>query len=409
MQYKICQWLQLNKKKLWYMMCFLLLGLIDQRRGSARGDIQMLFTNGTGIVLALMVVPTLDLSKLKQKVYIRWTPICLVLIIAACVMGMKSQQYMAPWIAKVLNPAIWSYLFIYIFRERKELDIKGRIGKPFMLCAMLILLCMRENGVFLWYFMMLGGFFLIGIGKKDWSDFFQGMVNAFIVWFFVQQTIAFAFRPYDYVRYRGMYSGETQNGLFYMLVYCAFLVKWVWAREKRRHFLLRAFYFVMGAGCISFILFTGGRSPVLGAGIATLAILIWKDIVDRKSFYKFCGHGIALCLCVMLTFPMVYGCIRYLPTILHHPIWYDGEYVEGKSVCSIDPYNSYKYVTFEKVMEKNVGRILELLGVGKVHAAELGEPGSSDENRYETKGTFDTRIGMWSFYIEEIEFIRAQA
>ena len=38
--------------KLWYMICFMFFGLIDQRRGSAVGEIQMIFTNLTVIVVA---------------------------------------------------------------------------------------------------------------------------------------------------------------------------------------------------------------------------------------------------------------------------------------------------------------------------------------------------------------------
>ena len=45
--------------KLWYMICFMFFGLIDQRRGSAVGEIQMIFSNLTGIVVALLLLPSL--------------------------------------------------------------------------------------------------------------------------------------------------------------------------------------------------------------------------------------------------------------------------------------------------------------------------------------------------------------
>ena len=68
-----------QKQKLWYMICFMFLGLIDQRRGSAVGEIQMIFSNLTGIVVALLLLPSLELTKFREKIYIIWLPICIVL------------------------------------------------------------------------------------------------------------------------------------------------------------------------------------------------------------------------------------------------------------------------------------------------------------------------------------------
>ena len=64
-----------DRYKLWYMMCFMLLGLIDQRRGSAIGEIQMLFSNLTGIVMAMLLLPSLNYHKFKGKIYLFWTPV----------------------------------------------------------------------------------------------------------------------------------------------------------------------------------------------------------------------------------------------------------------------------------------------------------------------------------------------
>ena len=44
--------------RIWYMVCFLALGIIDQRRGSAAGAVQMTAANMVGIVLAAMLVPS---------------------------------------------------------------------------------------------------------------------------------------------------------------------------------------------------------------------------------------------------------------------------------------------------------------------------------------------------------------
>ena len=69
-----------------------------------------------------------------------------------------------------------------------------------------------------WYLVMYGGFYLIGVRGDDRRDFFHGLLNAIVLWFFAQQILAFGFRPYDYLRYKGMYVWETFNGLFYLIV-----------------------------------------------------------------------------------------------------------------------------------------------------------------------------------------------
>ena len=60
---------RMTKEKLykwWYALCFVFLGIIDQRRGSALGTTQMTFTNLTGVVMVLLLL-RLNLKKKKQS------------------------------------------------------------------------------------------------------------------------------------------------------------------------------------------------------------------------------------------------------------------------------------------------------------------------------------------------------
>lgn len=424
-----------NKYKVWYTICFLLLGVIDQRRGSAVGEVQMFFANLTGVVMALMVLPSLNGRILKDKVYRYWTPVCLILSIVACGSGKKAWGYKQPWVAGVLSVAMWSYLVIYIIREWNGLSVRSRIRKPFFWCVLVMLVLMQisaHGGILpLWYMLIFGGFYLIGISEEKRVFFWDGMLNGIIIWFFIQQTMAFAFRPYDYVRYKGLYAGETQNGLFYMIVYCAFLIKWIWEKEKKGKRWITGFYFFFAAVSISFMVFTGGRSAILGMAVATLVLITVYDIIQKKSFYRWFFHGVALVLCMVITFPIVYCGIRYLPTVLHHPIWYEGEYREGGSICSFDTWDSPKYISFEEAIDNNVGRILDAVGIDyhkllerlqssisgmKVYAAELSEgtelgiaepeiiePGSTPQNPFMLEGididsAFGARKVIYTYY-----------
>lgn len=397
----IKEYIRNNWKKIWYMLCFLALGIIDQRRGSARGNIQMAAANCIGIVLAAIVVPSLKWEGFRHRSYLFWTVISVVFGTAAGIWGYQNWSYQEQWITGVLNVVVWGYLVIYILREWKQWKVSVRLKQPFFWCVGVMLLLMffsaHEGLTPVWMLLIFGGFYLIGISCENREDFFQGMLNGIILWFFVQQIVAYGFRPYDYVRYRGLYSGETQNGIFYMIVYCAFLCKWIWAKDYGKHRISVWIYFFLSAGSISFLLMTGGRSSLMGAAMATLAVYTIRDIVWKKSFYRWLLHVALLGLCVVITFPLVYGTIRYLPAIMHHPVWFEGEYIEGSSVNSLDPWDSEKYISFEEAVDMNIGRILSLLGIDitewkdnkissslimRVKAAEMSEPGSSPENPF---------------------------
>lgn len=429
----------MTKEKLykwWYALCFVFLGIIDQRRGSALGTIQMTFANLTGVVMALLLLPSIRLEKEKAKPYLLWTPVCAILAIIACIIGNSYWQYKGQWSTAVLNIAVWSYLIIYVYQEKNYTELFARIKQPVFwctcLCLVLMQLSVHEGIVPLWYLLIYGGFVVIGIPKERTEDFFDGMMTGIILWFFGQQIIAFGFRPYDYVRYKGLYSGETQNGMHYMIVFCAFLLKWICSREKNEKWFIRFFYFLMSAVMISFTVFTGGKAPVLGITAVTAFVILGYNIFKRKTFYGVFLHSVTLVVCVVLTFPVCYLSIRYLPTILHHPIWYEGEYVEGDSVCSFDPWNSTKYISFEDVVYNDVNRLLESIGIGPdkwivqfqqlmqalpVHAEEMDRQkiaengaGSSSDNPFNIEelhgltSSTDARKVIYTYYWNHLNF-----
>lgn len=82
---------------------------------------------------------------------------------------------------------------------------------------------------------------------------------------------------------------------------------------------------------------------------------VWKE-----HFLKILGKGILLVACALIAFPLVFGSVRWLPTILHHPIWYEGEWSESK-VHSFDPADSWKYVSMEEFLDAALGRFLQVL------------------------------------------------
>lgn len=386
----------------WYALCFLLLGLIDQRRGSADGTVQMIFANLTGAVMAMLLLPSIRREFWRTKHVRIWSVVCIPLLIGGCIAGKKVWQYPGQWYTAVLNVVLFGYTLLYAVWNREAIKKESRLHKGcfFMVTGMLLLmqLSVHKDVWPIWFLGMFGGFYLIGMAKEKEEEFIEGMLTGIIAWFFIQQTIAFGFRPYDYVRYRGLYSGETQSGLFYMIVFCAFTGMWLLLKKRNARLVFRILCFLLSAGSVSFQLLTGGRSSFLGIIAAAVVAYMAYDIVMSRSFRHWILQGLLLGLCALVLFPVVYGCVRYLPTILHHPVWFQGEYNEDASVRSFDPWNSERYVSFEEVLNSDIGRLLGIFGITfqmeegqlqfalpmmlTVHAAEIGEPGDSPENPF---------------------------
>lgn len=419
-----------KKHILWYALCFALLGLIDQRRGSAVGTLQMFYANLTGIVVGMLLMPSMKREFGHTKFFRIWTSICIPGVIFGCIAGGKFWRYPGQWYTAVINVAVIGYLILYIVWNRKNNEAQNRLNRGcfFVVMSMLIMMQLSVHEVLwpIWFACLFGSFYLIGIPKEKEVLFIKGMLLGIIIWFFVQQTIAFGFRPYDYVRYRGLYSGETQNGLFYMVVFCAFTGIWLLLKKRKAKLFLRILCFLFSAVSVGFQLLTGGRASLLGlVAAATLAYMMY-DIIICNSFKHWIVQEIILGICVVLLMPVVYGGVRYFPTVLHHPIWFEGEYNEETSVHSYDPWDSDRYISFDEVMGTNIVRILRIFGIelfrqdGTVsiktpmsvtaYAAVLGEPGSSPENPFCVEGmNFDNSVSsrkiIFYYYVTRLNIV----
>lgn len=418
-------WLKKNKYVIWYGLCFLLLGLIDQRRGSAAGTVQMIFSNLTGPVILLLLLPSMKREFFRWKGFWIWLGAALVLTPIASLAGLWYWPYFGQWCTAMVNVAVIALLVLYALKNRKALGIRQRLSLPLFFTALgalvLMLLSVHQSLWPLWFLCLFGCFYSIGIKEELRKSFFQGMLWGFMLWFFIQQSLAFGFRPYDFVRYRGLYSGETQNGLFYMMVFCAFLCYFMFLKEHRAPLWKRAVSFLLAAASVSFIFLTGGRSPLVGGAAAALVGLIAYDVIFRGSLKHWLVQGIGLGLCVLLLLPAAYGSVRFFPVILHHPVWFEGEYRPETSVHSYDPWNSWRYISFEEMLQNNVGRILQMFGIdlsteeGKLEvstaltlrARAAEDPGSSPEHPFFLEGTdMDSSISIrktiYAYYLSHL-------
>ena len=421
-----------NRYIIWYGLCALFLGIIDQRRGSAPGNVQMIFANLVGVAVFMLLLPSLKKDFFRCRVVRLWGCISTAALIVF-ILAIKSHvHYWGLWNTAALSGVCVATLIIYILWDKKEIFGEWKINRIgfgiIMLSLLLMLLSVNKT---IWpgfYLLLFGCFYLIGIPHELQDMFIEGLLGGLALWFVGQQCIAFGFRPYDYVRYRGLYLGETQSGLFYMTAFCAFTGLWLYARKKESKKRWQIFCFIMAAGCGSLLLLTGGKSSLFGAVVGAFAGYLLYDIVVCGSFKHWLLQGILTGLCMLLLFPAAYGCVRYLPTVLHHPVWFEGEYNDEKSVRSFDPWYSERYVSFDRAVNNTLGRFFKILGITmkiengelhlqtplsiKVDAEEYVEPGSSKEHPYleigeknERDGSIDpARVAIWKYFFRHLNW-----
>ncbi|MBR6380608.1 MAG: hypothetical protein IKS07_02890 [Lachnospiraceae bacterium] len=454
--------------RIWYVGCFAALCIIDQRRGSVTGSMQLVLPNLALLCVLLLAAPACRPSDFRHRIYGVWAILC----IGACYALSQSLrgEYLGMWISGSCVLLLAGALLIRGFRIRmnkmpkledilaeaeKAEHASGAKGdspspeKPFLyalpdrfrrdpavfLMILFLILCivLSKNNTF-WpaaYLLVFGAVLQARIPQEDRKILFQSLPEGILLGFFLLQGLAFVFRPYDEVRYSGMYANPNMNALFYVMVFGACLVKYaacgqVIRRESagesenpegrglsvKAARILRILCLVLAGALCGFILLTACRSAMVAAAAAAVvtAILDGMQGTTRGASEDAPGSvpgeaseraqssvpgakrprpalrillslaGLLAAACI--TFPAVYGAVRYLPPLFHHPIWFYAEYSEEK-VHSWDPWNSEKYTSMEEILRYNFGRLGGLIshaeGVGTEAVSPDGMPAIAPE------------------------------
>lgn len=197
----------------------------------------------------------------------------------------------------------------------------------------------------------------------------------------------------------------------YLIVYVMCLYKLHILELRKAHWGRKLFYLAGAGGMLSFQIFTMGRTAWIAS--AVLAVLYGICVVRKiwgKRWHKVLYRGVALALAVAVTFLPVFYTIRWLPTILHHPVWYEGEYSD-KKVHSFDPADSEKYVDLEEFLETLLGRIASTLKIfGKLDPFTLKAFAADDDVRviepldvsWTDDQGIEIRLGIYKAYLEDM-------
>lgn len=372
-----------SKRRLLYTLCFFLFCVIDQRikTGSGLDGVIETFRDLTGVGMAVLTMSHYrkeDFKKYKLP-YIIWSVLSVIGGMAAFFWGRDMRPFLNDWIVVIIDVVLYGYILIHTFinvvleKKYPKLNVKFAVVWVVMMVLMIV-----SRSTYIWpfcYLVMFACFYLTDYSKEEQVDMFQGMLDGIILGFFVLQGLCFVFRPYDVVRYQGMYHNPNLNALFYLEVLAAVFGKILYVTKQNANKWIKVYYW-LGAGVVlSFVFMSIGRTAWIVAFLLGL-VFLWalKKITMKKNFVK---NGIVLVLCACLTFPLCFGAARYLPPVFHHPIWFWGEWSDER-VHSWDEWDSEKYVDIDEFLEAALGRIAEgvesllehLPGAVKVEAAE---------------------------------------
>ena len=396
----------LKIKNIIYTLCFAFLCLIDQRikTGSGLDGVIESFRDMNYIIVAILVLSHYRLRDFKRYwfLYVGWLFFCIVGGGLFIWKGETIAFFPNHRVVLVADMFLWGITLIRtvvgIFVEKRSLIF---IRRPFAYVWLLIMvgMCILRSDIY-WpdvYLMAFGVYYLTDYSEEERQQLFQGMLNGVILGFFLMQGWCFVFRPYDVVRYTGVYSNSNLNALFYLMVLAALFTKLLYTykdpgmkwnpagtaeqngadrwREIGRTFLrvvVRIWYWLLAGAVLGFIVLTIGRIGYLVAVLLVLAVALMRWRTVERRWYLFLPSmlksGVMIMLCFCLMFPVVFEALRYLPPKFHHPVWFWGEWSEER-VHSWDPWNSEKYVEFEDLIEMidiRVGQILEKTEISHV-------------------------------------------
>ena len=355
-------------KSIFYTLIILFFCIVDQRRGSAPGQVQFVFVNLAGVAVCLLMFSAYKLKEFFRWPYWVWSIIFAVGGIAVTYIRGEAIIYRGQWYTALINVWLIGLLVIKmiskIFIEKYRPNFSKKALVLFL--GFMLLACFSRNDSLWtwWYLVLFTLLYLTDFSLEDRERLFNAIPNGIILGFFVIQGLAFVFRPYDVLRYPGLYANENMNALFYSLVYCAFLGKYClyYAKDKEIKFCrFRRITNLFFCGAMwSFVCFTMCRSAMLSMAVATACAGIYCLFKVKKHIFRNAlGMVVGLAFFAVVCTPITYCAVRYLPPVFHHPIWFGGEYSTDR-VHSWDPIDSQKYITWEQIADTVWERLKEL-------------------------------------------------
>lgn len=381
--------LSITKKEILYLFCFLGFNLIEWLKGTQPGNIWMVAENCTGFLVFVLILSAIPKEEWKKPLAAVLAGAGLIASIVVAILWYRLGKSFLLWkyITAVWN-VVWmawvgAIYFMQLRKKERKLKRPGPLGILWLGLTVLMLFSGSDLIWGVWYFGMFGLFFLTEYTKEDREALVKGMLNGTLIAAFLMQAFAWGFRPYDEVRYKGAYDNCNVQALYYLIVYGMLILKLHFGREERllvtrnisqaavnrgkssekRYRWIQLLWLICAGAVLSQIFLTQSRTAVLCVVLLTLiyGADVWMSAAGAGSRQnaaragRAVGSMAAIGVCTIVLFFPVYLADRWLPVILHHPIWFEGEWSEDK-VHSFDPADSDKYVSFHEIIQTATGR-----------------------------------------------------
>lgn len=390
-----------GRKKILYTACFLVFCLIDQRIKTTSGlqGWNESFRDLTGVTMAILILSHYRLSDYtKHRLpYLAWSLICVAGGAFFLVKGQPFVWFLNDRIVLTLGIFLFGIVilrtFWAVFSEGKKPKLNRGFAAVWLL--MMVFMTVSRSGR-LWpfaYLIIFSCFYLTDYTEAEREDLFQGMLNGIILGFFLMQGWCFVFRPYDRVRYVGVYNNSNLNALFYLVVLAAVLAKLLYVYRVECSRWIKIYYWLGTGTVLSFLFLTISRTGWVTAVVLVFTALLALGAMNKYNRYLIVliKNGLTVMLCFCITFPLVFGAVRLLPPAFHHPVWFYGEWNE-KKVHSWDKWDSEKFVNpdrFFRLVGKRFVPIAEALfgrtdsEAGDVQIAEQSEVSPLQQQLYD--------------------------
>ncbi len=347
----------MKMQKVLCTFCFAVLCFADWAKGSLNGRIQMTATNISGIVIAVVILCLCNQKKIDKKITCIWTVICFIFIPLGVFGTLRIIPYKGQVISAAINIWLYGYIIVRVLRDKHNTNNCKLYSKVVLGGWLLMLLFMQlsvnKNIWPLWFFIVFGSFYMIELNEKI---LLPSIFNGIIVGFFALQGAALLFRPYDSPRYMGMYINSNFNALFYLMAFSAFLCRWYFQIKFHSSLVIKCFCVFFSSILVGFCFFTGSKASIFAMMVVLIMFLVLVKKSENYNWAWAIKKFLLVAVIAVVSVPVIYLAIRYIPTIHLHPMYFEGEYNERK-VQPGEPRDSEKYISFEYSMKVNAGRL----------------------------------------------------
>lgn len=358
----------MKAKRILFTICILFFCLADQRVGSAMGQIQLVYVNAVTVMVGIMILAHYPLRSYGKLPYGIWGGLCLIWVPLVYLHWKDRVIYQMRLPVVLLLAVIYGFVLLRTayawFWEKQRPRMHPALIWLFILFLLTVAFSRYDYHWNLLYFASYLLLYLTPLEKEDYKALGNGIIDGIAIGFFLIQGTADVIRPYDTLRYLGLYSNPNMNALFYQLAYAAFLARFCMLEKQSGKLsggklLVKWFSFFMAASLWNYLFLTMCRSAMLGMGVVSIAACIYCYMGKRTAGKVLLRFAMMLLL-IVGTFPLVYGSVRRLPAYFDSPVYFFEGYSEDRIVKG-DPPDSPKYISWQQVLEANFGRLKQLL------------------------------------------------